>query len=201
MTRFIVPIVIIIAALGLFFSYVNPRYQEIKGLQAQVAAYDNALNNAKQLEETKAQLLATYNDIPQDNIEKLNKLLPDNVDNIRLILEIESIGAKYGMGIKDVQFNADATKKNQAASPIEASTDQTQLENKDYGVFDMSFSSDGTYPNFVLFMKDLEKSLRLVDVKGVDFASSDATAAAPSFGQSKDVIKYKIDIRTFWLKN
>ena len=187
--------------MGLFFSYVNPRYQEIKGLQAQVAAYDNALNNAKQLEEAKSQLLATYNEIPQDSIEKLNKLLPDNVDNIRLILEIESIGAKYGMGIKDVQFNADATKKNQTASPIEASTDQTQLENKDYGIFDMSFSSDGTYPNFVLFMKDLEKSLRIVDVKGVDFSSSDSSSAAPSFAQTKDAIKYKIDIRTFWLKN
>jgi hypothetical protein len=49
-------------------------------------------------------LTQKYSTIDPVNLDKLTKLLPDNVDNIRLILEIEKIASPYGMILKDVKY-------------------------------------------------------------------------------------------------
>lgn len=79
-----------------------------------MASYNEALNNSKALEAERDKLTQKYNSFDPENLSKLQKLLPDNVDNIRLILEIEKIASPYGMVLKNVKY--DATDKNTAVS-------------------------------------------------------------------------------------
>ena len=45
----------------------------------------------------------------------------------------------------------------------------TLEDNKDYEAFELEFSVEGSYGDFVSFMKLMERSLRLVDINSISF--------------------------------
>lgn len=194
MFRIIVPTIILVASVGLFVVFTNPNYQQISDLKVSRDAYDQALNNSKQLLAIRDQLKDKYNNLSESDKERLQKLMPDNVDNIRLIIDIQKIASQYGMNPKDIKFDARATAKNttSGASQVVATPEEAAQDNKDYGSFDLEFSVTGTYQNFMSFLHDLENSLRIVDVGGITFQAADTGSTA---------IRYNVHIKTYWLKN
>jgi len=199
MLRLITPIILIGFAVTGFLLFVNPLYSDISLLKEQVASYNQALDNSKALENERDKLTKKYSTIDPENLDKLKKLLPDNVDNIRLILEMEKVASPYGMILKDVHYEIEAkddkaANKNQVVqggAPIKTTT-------KDYGVWDLSFSIEGSYANFLNFTKDLENNLRVVDIASIQF-SSESAATAPK--TSTESYKYVFKVKTYWLKN
>ena len=91
------PIILIGIATVFFFMFTNPIYNDISALNGEVEIYDTALDNSKALENQRDILTAKYNAIDPNNLTKLQKLLPENVDNVRLILEIGQIALPYEM--------------------------------------------------------------------------------------------------------
>ena len=179
--------------------FTNPLYKDISTIKAEVISYNEALDNSKTLEAERDKLTQKYNAFDPENLTKLEKLLPDNVDNIRLILEIEKIASPYGMVLKDVKY--DTLSKTDASSTgtqgtIKGSANDQSLH-KDYGTWDLEFSTQGTYNNFVNFTKDLESNLRIVDISSIQFASGSGVGTS----SSSEVYKYIIKIKTYWLKN
>ena len=153
-----------------------------------------------------------YNALDPVNLSKLVKLLPDNVDNIRLILEIEKVASPYGMALENVKYSTDTTKKDAtkdttATQAMAAQTGGTQgkganLPNKDYGVWNLEFSTKGTYNNFLNFIKDLENNLRIVDISSIQFSSDTATNTKSGINpSSSESYVYNFVIKTYWLKN
>src|ERR1035437_8913014 len=112
MMRFIMPIILVGIAISLFFMFANPLFNDIGTIKTSMTTYNEALDNSKALENARDTLTAKENAINPDNLIKIKKLLPDNVDNIRLILEIEQIALPYGMVLKNVKYNATPTTNN-----------------------------------------------------------------------------------------
>ena len=202
MFRFITPIILFGVSVAAFFFYINPTYKEIKVLQAQQASYDQALNNSRQLQSVRDVLVGKYNTFAAEDIKKLKKMLPDAVDNIRLIIDIDGIASKYGMKLTNVKY--DTSTKTASASgvpqPIQGSGTDLLAQTKPYGSFDLEFSTKGSYANFTSFVKDLEKSLRIVDVNSVSFSSTEGDISTGSTGASAPY-KYDFKIKTYWLKS
>ncbi len=205
--RFIIPIILIGISLTVFFVFTNPIYNDITQLRMQTASYNEALNNSKMLENERDKLTAKYNSINPDNLIKLQKLLPDNIDNIRLILEIEQIASPYGMVLKDVKYNTtidENASKNAIPGGISeiSRVNEVQSQRKDYGVWDLEFSTVGTYNNFLNFTRDMERNLRIVDISSIQFSSnSDTKLNASPNSSSGEIYKYNFKIKTYWSKN
>lgn len=199
------PIILIGIAVSVFFMFANPIYNDISTLQAQVASYNDALNNSKALENERDKLTAQYNTIDPNNLIKLQKLLPNNVDNIRLILEIEQMASPYGMALTGVKYNATDTNATAAAPTVTTAVIQggeiIKPVSKDYGTFDLEFSTSGTYDNFINFTKDLENNLRIVDISSISFSSNTMGAGANLKTISPEIYKYDFHIKTYWLKS
>ena len=205
MFRFILPIILVGVAIAGFFTYASPLYNNILAEREQVTSYNEALDNSKTLEAGRDALVKKSNDFDLLNVEKLQKLLPDNIDNVRLIIEISNIASPYGMVLKDVKYDA----TNKEAAPQDSTTSTKKIgtssntntntvSNKDYGVWNLEFSTQGTYNNFLSFMKDLENNLRIVDISSVQFSSSSTgNGANPGSNES---YKYNFKIKTYWLK-
>ncbi len=189
--KIIFPAILILASIGIFLGYTNKTYKEVASLRTEQAAYDEALLNSKKLLDVRQELVDKYNALSPTDKDRLMKLMPDNVDNIRLIIDIQKIATQYGMLPKDIHFDKNqgqpTTTINTAASP-----DEINQLHKEYGTFDLDFSVTGTYANFLNFTKDLEKSLRIIDIESVAFATSDVGTSS---------YKYVFKIRTYWLKN
>ena len=91
MFRYLTPIILTGAAIAGFLFFTKPILGEITTIKQDVVSYNEALDNAKNLESERDKLTKKFNSIDPDNLLKLQKFLPDAVDNIRLILEIEKI--------------------------------------------------------------------------------------------------------------
>src|SRR3990167_643494 len=198
MFRFIMPVILIGIAVTTFFMFTNPVYKDISELRAEVASYNEALDNSKALENERDKLTAKYNSINPENLTKLEKLLPENIDNIRLILEIEQIALPYGMALRDVRYNTDE-KTIAAAVPgaVVGGGVVAPISNKDYGSWDLEFSTVGSYYNFMNFTRDLESNLRIVDISSITFSSGDGGVGSSPGSGSSDSYKYSFKIKTY----
>jgi Tfp pilus assembly protein PilO len=192
------PIVLIGISITVFFVLTNPIYNDISTLKTQVSSYNEALDNSKALENERDKLTAKFDSIDKTNLAKLQTLLPENVDNVRLILEIGQIASPYGMVLKDVKYNTTDTGTATATGAIQGTI--AKPTSKNYGVFDLEFSTSGSYNNFISFTKDLESNLRIVDISSISF-SSDASPASGAKANSPEVYTYNFKIKTYWLKN
>jgi len=177
--RFLIPIIVLIISGVVFFGFIDTTYKEIKVMQAEERLFSEALDNSKELQAIRDDLLATYNSFSSEDIERLEKLLPNNVDNVRLIRDIDGIAAKYGMSLRNVGLSIG----NGESSDSIGAGENVQ------GSLILDFSVVAPYRVFLSFLQDLEKSLRLVDVVQVGFSSAD-----------KDFYEYDVAIRTYWLK-
>ncbi len=195
MIRFIGPFILIGIAVTGFFMITNPLYKDVLQLREQMASYNEALDNSKVLENERDKLTKKYNAIDPGDLVKLQKLLPDNVDNIRLILEIEKIASPYGMILKDVKYDIISKSEAKNAGVIQPSEAQSQT--KDYGTWSLEFSIQGSYNSFLNFLKDLENNLRIVDVSSIAFSSVSTGANLPL----SDSYNYAFKIKTYWLRN
>ena len=196
--RFIVPLLLIGLSIAGFFILVSPKYEEVVALKAQVSAYDKALSNSKSLEDERDKLVKKSNDISKVNKEKIHKMLPDSIDNIRLILEIEELASVYGMSLKDVRYE-DEKKAEEGKPEIVQAGAIDPYANEDYGIWDLEFTTAGSYSNFINFTKDIEKNLRLVDISSVKFSS--ITSSSSKSSTPTDNYTYTFKIKTYWLKN
>ncbi len=198
MLRYLSSFILIGLSVAVFLLFTGSLYTDIQNLKTEQATYDEASTNSKELENERDKLTADYSKISPENLERIKKLLPDSVDNIRLILEIEKIAQPYGMSLKDVKYNANLEKEETEGGAITSGVDGDNLSNKNYGSWDLSFSTSANYSNFLNFMRDLESNLRIVDISSIEFSSS----AAPLGGSSaSEVYRYTFNIKTYWLKN
>jgi len=184
------PIILIAVAVAVFFMYTNPAYTKVQALQKEQASYNEALSNAKDLQGVRDKLSAKYNSFSPNDLDRLTKLLPNNVNNIGLILDIKGLADKYCLQIQNVKFQT-APDTAAAAAQVPQSSNGLATQTKDYGVFSFEFSTAGSYDSFVHFVSDMEKSLRIIDISSIDFASSDTSSN----------YTYDFKINTYWLKH
>lgn len=117
MNNIIFQVVLVIISVGLFFTVINPLYTStdaanpgIKVIQAEIEKYDDAINKSQQLNDEKNKLVATKNSIDQDKLANLDRLLPDSIDNIRLIIDINNIAQPFGIVLKNLHFTGNDSK-------------------------------------------------------------------------------------------
>ncbi|MEI6281032.1 MAG: hypothetical protein WCP17_03490 [bacterium] len=201
MMRFITPSIIVAISIVVFIFVTNPIYNKVTLLPAQVASRDEALSNSKALETAREALTTKKKAMNSDDLAKLEKFLPSNVDNIRLILEIEKILSLYGMVLRDVKYGTVVDTKTTTSSGVETpGSIGNASSSKNYGILNLDFSTIGTYNNFLSFTKELESNLRIMDITSISFSSDTNTNSNIKTSASSEVYKYDFKIKTYWLK-
>ena len=180
--RLLFPLILVIAAIGLFVMYTNPAYQALKGTQAKVAAYDDALDKSQELKSLRDKLQSARNAFSPEDEQKLVRLLPDQVDNIRLIIDINNIASRRGLVVSNVALG-EVSQSSAAATSLAVGPSSDPG-----GSVSLGFAVTASYEEFLSFLQDLEHSLRILDVEKLSFTG--ATGG-----------KYTFDfvIRTYWL--
>ena len=177
--KYLLIIILIIASVALFVMMINPLYQEVKGIRTQVGQLNAALNDSKQIQDVRGSLLERFNSIPDADLTRIRKVLPDNVDNVRLVLEISRVASEHGLILRDVRAAEAPKTKAGTIGPSESP----------YGTIGLGVTVAGPYRSFVGFLEDIEKALRLVTVTSLSF-----NATAEDFNQ------YAMTLETYWLK-
>lgn len=178
MIKQITPIILLLAVLALFFFFIAPQYKTLQEKRGQIVSLDEALRNSRQVQIARDTLLTSYNNIADEDLERLRKILPDHVDNVRLILEIDRIASRNNMILQNVTTR-DGAQNTGGFGPDDGL----------YGKIRMGFSLIGRYESLVNFLAEIEQSLRVVDIVALSFTR----------GQG-DLYEYELELDTYWLK-
>lgn len=178
--QFFVPIILIIISGALFVTWIDPQYQEIKEKQVEKARFDETLAKTVEIREFRKDIQSKYNSIETNDIERLEKMLPTHIDNIRLILDVNSVANARQMTISDIRIDLD----KQNSGDIAVSDMGT------YGSVGFRFTVVTTYANFKEFLDDLATSLRVIDVTSVDIER---------IPEEDQFYRFNVGIKTYWL--
>ncbi len=218
MNKFFGPIILILISVELVFTVINPKYNDIQALQKKNADYDAAIAQSNLLISQRDKLLTKYNSFKGEDLKRLEKLLPDNIDNVRLIIDINSITSKYGVSIANVKLstsgdNQTASTAGGAATTPGAPTGATGAAGtagkaapatianvaaavpvdvgQSYNAMILNFSVTTSYSTFLAILADLQRSLRVLDVNSISLKAGDS---------SSDQYEFDLGVKTYWLK-
>ncbi len=199
--RYLFLLLLITACIGIFIGFIIPRYHAVQDLRSDVASYNANLATASQLEQSRQSLIAQYNNIQKTDLDNITTLLPDSVDNIRLIIQVNALATKDGLSsLHSVDYDTTQVPSSSAGG---TGTDESQTvenpvtANLPYGQFVISFQTSGQYSNFLSFISDLEQNLRLVDITNVEFTGIPGSSGTPTAASG---LNYKVTLKTYWLK-
>jgi hypothetical protein len=185
----LLPVLAILIVIGLFFGYIDPTYTgQIAEAKSQIASYNSALAAAAQFNQKENQLIAEQNQISAASIQRVETYLPDGVNNVQLILDLNSLAARSGLQLSGFTVSNNSTAANSSASQG-AGTAVPALNSGDTTAsLDLSVSGTGTYAAFRTFLSAVEQSLRPMDV--TQLSINDSTTG---------VYTYQMTLRIYWL--
>lgn len=167
---FLIPVFLLALAAALSFLFTLPRWRNATGamefadrsiseLRADEAVYTDAFNKMREIELARTGLAAKYNAVSEANRAQLEKLLPTHSDSVRVVLDIENVARAHGLKLRSVSAGVPTPGVGRHA------------EDEAYQPIAFAVSALGAYEKFVPFLADLEASVRLADISGVDFES------------------------------
>lgn len=147
----------------MFFWQTLPVLDEVDALKIKRDSFNEALSYSKELTILKNRLIDDFSSISSADIEKILKICPPEADIPRLVLQISEIAKKNDVSME----NIDAVEKQTIPGSLAAMGQGGCRE------IELTISFPATYEKFSVFLENLEKSLRLIDVKNIEIFSSE----------------------------
>ena len=186
--KFHLSLFILILAFAIFYFFTLPQYNgsglfyspvdNIKTLSQQKADYEEALRQVDNYLKKISKVNEGYNNfLNSKSGDDLRKMIPESVDPVEVINELSYIASKNSMLLLGPRF-----------------ADDRHNTQNNYITLTIDFGVTGTYPVLKAFLRDLETSQRIYNLKSLSFTSSQETRATSA-------LKYQISLETYSLKN
>ena len=189
--RIIFSIIRIVAGALIAIFLVLPIKAEVDSLKVKKSEVGSTEAQAKEYATLGQDVVGRFQSIDPAQVERLKKMVPDSIDNIRFINDVNGLTKKTGMKLKKVDYNVQGLKGADAKNTEKVVSATNSL----YGSYHVSFVVSGTYKQFVEFLGLLENSLRLVDITDVTFTSISQTE------NKVEMYDFSVKAQSYWLKN
>lgn len=163
MRQIIVAVIFIGAAIGVFWGWTMPMLDQMQALQKDIADLNGVMSRFYDLRQIKNDLTTTYNSISSTDYAQLNQIAPHTIQEGDLIVEFENLAAANGMVLKRIDIK-----------PVAKEEKSVQLATKDSAEsISVELVVDGSYGALKAFLRQVEGSLRVIDVKTLSFVAGD----------------------------
>ncbi len=198
MNRNVTALILIVLAIGIYVTFTRARVVEIQAIRDVNSQYISAIANAERLIKVRDTVQKQYNDISENDRLRLDKIIPNTVDNIRLIIDLNSIAVQHGFSLRNIKATAASAAQKQTGStantnqstPVTTATaKKSTIPTPTLDTVSVSFSVTAPYQQFIDFMKSLESSLRIIDLTHL-------TVSANQSG----MYDFNVELKTYWLR-
>lgn len=172
---------LLLATFSVYYLVMKPLYtgaggviqpeQSIVTLQNLNKQHDDTLSQAESLVKKARDLQQNYNNISDKDKQDMSVMVPDSMDQIRLLNEVRNLGQDAGFDLANLTY-ANGTISNSRSSAS------------------ISFAVKTTYPRFKELMANFEKSKRLYSIQDISFTSPD---------KEGDLIMFNVKLVTYYL--
>ncbi len=168
MSRIILPLIIFASGVPLFIFFTMPMMDKIREQKDEIARLDEVLVRAEQFETLREKLVGQYNNISKENLDKLDAILPTEVNAVRRALDIERLanesGLKLGGSIGGQQVEAVGRGRGVPRGDGSESPEEGPER------FSFQIAVTGSYDGFIVFLGKLAQSLTLFNIDSLTFA-------------------------------
>lgn len=164
---------------ALLYAFAYPFWTEVSMKIQEKEKYQKTIEEVNSLNQKKDQLLAQIKNIDEEDKKRIDTFMPTSLDFVKLTSDINDVGSKYGIKVDKVS----SIEKDKS---VGNSINEAQPP-KPYNTASISFSVTTSYQNFIKFIGDLERSLRVLDIKNI--------VINPLQGGNFD---FKIEMDTYW---
>ncbi len=200
MNKNITSTILLVLAIGMYFTVTQGVIDGAKAVQVVNAKYISAMDSADQLRKERDKVRDTFNSISKDDQDRLKKMIPSTVDNIRLIIDISNVARKQNLSLEDIK--ATVSQAGQKGSVAKSSATATSQPNGTTAVatdtiatpildtVTVTFKVTAPYQQFKTFMQELEASLRIMDMTSLTLTANDT-----------GTYDYKVELKTYWMRS
>lgn len=182
-------ILLILTPVALYLGYIDPFYNGVPGLiwtpeknlnilKLENVQHINAISQLDLIKSESEQLLKNYKAIDPKVIEKVNNLLPDSIDPVKLRNDITSIAAESGLALTGLSV----------VSEVDS--------------YKVSFSVRSKYLPFKSFMERYEKSTRMFVLENLSIGRPDESKQNQTNEVKEDpeILTVKVVSRVYFKK-
>jgi Tfp pilus assembly protein PilO len=171
-----------VLTLGIVFGYIQPTWSgSIKESKMSIANTEQSLATAELYLAQQNQLASARNAISEERLKQLELFLPNSVDNVGLTLDLHALAGRSGVTLSNIDVS------------LPGGSDQAESGNAfvlpTVGSLNLSLTAIGTYTAFHTFLRNIERSARLLDVQDISVKGSET-----------GVYEYQVTMRLYWLQ-
>ncbi len=168
------PILLITVSAVLFFFHLQPQYQNTMEVLQEREDYELALASAVELREVRDNLQTKLNSFSQDELDTLGVLIPNDFDLVRFVNDINGVATRYNISPRNIR---ESTEVVSLAESLHSAT--------------LSFSFETSHINFLRFIEDLERSLKVTDVTSLRIRT---------VSDELNTHSYEVSLKTYWVE-
>ena len=177
MIKFILSILFLAAGFGILQLEVRSTWDDIQVQKQKIAAVDDGIGRAKQVQRILEDLHTRYNGITEDDLNRIRGFLPTKPQKAEFLIDLDIMATQSAVKASGISFTEGGSAAiNSLPSSIQALTVRATVE--------------GSYEAFRTFLDTLQKNLRLIDVQNISFSSSG--------NQTGDKYTFQVELRTYY---
>ena len=201
MNRNIIATLMLVLAIGIYLTVTKDVLDQASVEQGVNDQYTSAIAKAEDLLKRRDDISKQFNSVSEDQKAKLDKMIPNTVDNIRLVIDMDNIADKHSLVLSGIRANV-STDAVSTAAPSTAPQGPGPVSNPGLNVggpipaaqptlqaVTITFGVTATYDQFISLMKDLESNLRIMDLTHLSLSSSE-----------NGKYTYSVTLQTYWFK-
>ncbi|MFA6554639.1 MAG: hypothetical protein WCS89_04010 [Candidatus Paceibacterota bacterium] len=200
MNRNVYATILIILAIGLYFTITRSILGEAGVVKASNSQYISAIESANHLISVRDKVLLDYKKISGDDRAKLDKVIPKSIDNIRLIIDLNNVGLSHSLLLKGIKASTLGAEKKVSQNSTGKTTGSINLNNQNaidgnipnliLDKVTVSFGVSASYQQFISFLQSLESSLRILDITHISLTAKD-----------DGIYDWNVELQTYWLRS
>ncbi len=203
MNRNVSATILIILAIGIYFTVTSGMLAEANAVRSVNNQYQAAIASAQELITVRDKVLNDYTNISEVNRNRLERMLPQGMDNIRLVIDLSNIATQHGLSLTGIKAASQSATNGPGAPAAPASRDasaaapSTNATAAGYSVpvptiqkVTVTFGVSAPYQQFISLLQDLESSLRIMDVTHLSVTVND-----------DGIYDWSVELTTYWLKS
>lgn len=164
---------LIIVSLVIIFGVIKPTFANIGHTQDQVSEYKTAISNSSQLNAKLQELVSKEHSFSQDQIASLDAFLPDTIDSLKIMNEIETMFTSQNIPLASINSGTVVAPVGDVTVNGGSSLKQ-DLPTESYQDFTVTFS--GSYQDLKNILHVVEANKTLLEVVALNFKSVSDTA-------------------------
>lgn len=188
MIRNIITILLLLVFIGVVVFLDVPKVQEILDLRREVETQQEKLSQ-KQLLLAKAEELRKKYEENEENLKKVNYILPSGEDVPNLIVQFEALALEAGVALEGIKIYQVEEEVQSRAAAARAAQETAQ---KDYQTLSANLTLKGSYSSFKNLIELIERNIRLIDITAINISvESIEETETPIFN-------FDIDLKTYY---